>query len=234
MNPINWKNRGEFDTANCIGFIVPIVKIFDIPQFHTFFGASWIVGGQVGYAFSENTRMYLEFNYSQAHAKNHISVVTNNPLVVPAQTVTFTINKYHLFDCYAGLRYYSDRCKNASLFIGGKVGLTHHGTVHLDALTIASPELAPIPLIPRFPVIPLFKHNTSVSGGFNIGLDYCFCANLALVITGEVVATCGPRTNNNIVLMPSVVDIISATNILIGQIQTELRFPITAGIRYSF
>ena len=234
INPINWRSRGEFDTVNCVGFINPVVKIFDIPQFHTFFRLPWILGGQVGYAWSENTRIYLEFNYSQAHAKNHIALLTNNPLVVPPQTVTFVLNKYHLYDFYAGIRYYTNRYKHASLFIGGKVGLTHHAAVNLNTLTIAAPQLAPIIVVPPAPITRLFKHNNSVSGGFNIGLDYCFCENVSLVITGEVVASCGPKTNNNIVLMPSVVDIISATNVIVGAIETELRFPVTAGIRYSF
>lgn len=234
INPISWRNRGEFDTVNCVGFINPVVKIFDIPQFHTFFRMPWIVGGQVGYAWSENTRIYLECNYSQAHAKNQIALLTNNPLVVPPQTVIFAIKNYHLYDVYAGIRYYCNRYNNASLFIGGKVGLTHHHAVNLNTLTITAPELSPIIVVPSSPITRLFKHNNSVSGGFNIGLDYCFCENVSLVITGEVVASCGPKNNANIALMPQPAGIISAANLIIGQIQTELRFPVTAGIRYSF
>ncbi len=234
INPIHWQNKDKFYTVNCVGFINPVVEIFDIPQFHTFFHMPWIVGGQLGYECSDNTRIYLEFNYSQARAKSLINIVTNNPLVVPPQTVTFDITKYRLYDCYVGVRYYFDRYNHLSLFIGGKVGLTHHNAVTLNTLTITAPGISPIIVVPPTPITQLFKSNNSVSGGFNIGLDCCVCENIALVITGEIVASCGPHNNPNIVLMPSMSDVISATNITIGQIQTELRFPVTAGIRYSF
>lgn len=233
INPITWRNRGEFDTVNCVGFIDPVVKIFDTPKFRTFFHIPWIIGGQVGYAYSDNTRIYLEFNYCQASAKDAIAVLTANPLVVPPQTVTFSIKNYRLYDFYCGTRYYFDRwCERISLFLGAKVGLTHHQSVALNTLTISAPQLAPINVIS--PATPLFKNNTSISGGFNAGFDCCFCEDWAFVITGEIVASCGPKSNHNIVLAPSVIGIISATNIIVGHIQTELRFPVTAGIRYSF
>ena len=178
-------------------------------------------------------RIYAEFNYLQAKARDAISLVTTNTLVVPPQTVTFAITNYRLYNFYAGSRYYFNRwCRSISLFLGGKIGVIHHQRVNLNTLTIAAPELAPVNVIPTAPVPQLFKNNILISGGVNAGLDCCFYDHWSVVVTGEVVAQCGPKTNSNIAL--AMIEPISATNIIIGQIQTELCFPITVGIRYSF
>lgn len=229
--PILWRNRDEFTNVNCEGFENPLVSLVQIPKFRTFFKLPWTVGGQVGYAWSDNTRVYLEFNYLQANSKNNPSIVTTNPLFVEPETLIFTLSKYKLFDAYVGARYYWDRwCDRVSFFLGAKVGLTHHKRVNF-ALGITTPS-APTVVV----VIPagtsLFNRNTVVSGGGNFGLDICFCGNWSLVITGEVVASCGPNGNPNVVLVPT--QGTTATNFLVGHIGTELRFPVTAAIRYSF
>lgn len=262
VNPILWTDRGTLAFVDCAAAgipVPPVSPIFPIvtassttgriSRFRSFYRVPFIVGGQIGYAWSDNTRVYGEFNYSQAKSKGS----TTSPLalsfsapfivlgvVVPTpSTINLTLAKYKLFDAYVGVQYYWDRwCDRYSFFVGGKVGLTHHKAVSTSA-TIAVPAT----LVPAAVLIPtattpatyLFNSNTVVSGGLNVGLDIGFCGNWAFLITGEVVASCGPRSNSNIpvTIAPAIAGF-APSNLLIGNIGTELRFPVTAGIRYSF
>ena len=230
--PILWRNRGGIAAVNC-SVVVPtpgFIPLFDIPKFNTFFKIPWTVGGQVGYALSDNARVYLEFNYAQARAKSDSAILTTNPALIPAQTLTFNFTKYKLFDGYVGARYYCDRwCDKISLFFGGKIGFTHHKQVDFG-LTVTTPPAATITLFPAGTAF--FASHTVVSGGGNFGLDICFCGNWSLVITGEIVASCGPHAIGNLEVPTPPVG--AATSIVVGHIDTELRFPVTAGVRYSF
>ena len=218
VDPIVWRQRDNFSFVNCLDFPTsPVVTLFEIPKFHTFFKTPWIIGGQIGYAWACDTRVYVEFNYSQAKAKCD-RVISN---------INFNNATYKLFDAYVGLRYYWGRwCDHVAFFLGGKIGLTHHKSSDFAANLI-------LPLVILTPdETPLFKSNTVFSGGANAGFDICFWENWSFVVTGEVVASCGPRSNRNVVIPFNAST--NATNLLIGDIGTELRFPVTAGLRYSF
>ena len=78
VNPILWRNRGPVVGINCgQSTTSPVVPLFDtLPKFSKFFKTPWLVGGQVGYALSDNTRVYLEFDYSQAKAKSDVLLTT--------------------------------------------------------------------------------------------------------------------------------------------------------------
>jgi hypothetical protein len=232
VSPITWTGRQVFSVVNCVGFADPVVNLFKMPNFRALFGVPFIVGAQIGYAYSTNMRVYGEFNYSQARQKNNTLFTSNNPLVTPAQSVHLTFENYRLFDAYIGWRYYFDCMCNISLFLGGKVGLVHHLATRLNSLVVSAPGVTPTDLLPATTTVHLFNRNTAVSGGFNIGIDYCLCNCWSIVVTGEVVANCGPKSNPNIAL--AVIAPFTASNVFLGGIQTELRFPITAGIRYSF
>ena len=228
--PLLWVNREEFSLVNCpLSATNPIFALFDIPKFNTFFHIPWTVGGQVGYAWSDALRFYMELNYVQSGSKDTNALVTTNPAITPVQTFTFLLQKYRLFDAYLGIRYYWDRwCDRVSFFVGGKIGMTHHQKVNVSVtVTPPTPALVLLPTDTNF-----FRSNTVVSSGINLGLDICLYCNWSLVITGEVVASCGPSSNGNTVISPTLE--VNPTNFLIGHIGTELRFPITAGIRYSF
>ncbi len=225
VDPILWRNRAGLLGVNTIG---GLVSLFDTtPRFSKLFKVPWVVGGQVGYAWSDNTRVYLEFNYVQAKAKSDVVINTD---FTPAIPFVFGLNKYKLFDGYVGVRYYWDRwCDRLSFFLGGKVGFTHH-----KALNSSFSFSTTVPTTPSIAASPAYLRNTVVAGGANVGLDVCFCGNWSLVITGEVVASCGPRATS--LAVGSTVPVVGGvfTNLLFGGIGTELRFPVTAGIRYSF
>ena len=233
VNPILWRHRGAIEAVGPV--VAPattlLVSLGELPKFRTFYKTPWTVGGQLGYAMSDNTRVYLEFNYSQAKAKSdEVFTSTFTPTGGTAFPVLFNLGKYKLFDGYVGLRYYWDRwCDRVSFFLGGKVGFTHHKRVNttLSFVTTA-------PATPGIAATELFTRNTVVSGGADFGLDVCFCGNWSFVITGAVIASCGPDSGAAITIPANTTGSLGFTNLLVGHIRTELRFPVTVGVRYSF
>jgi len=230
VSPILWRDRGPISGVNFNAETQACAteKLFaSTPRFNALHKVPWIVGGQIGYALSDNARVYSEFNYSQAHGKNAVAV--NSDLAAPSSVFTFSVNKYKFFDGYVGARYYFDRwCDSISFFCGGKVGFTHHKKQNAD-LVLAFATLEQTLVLT--PGAVLNNSETVVAGGGHIGLDYCICDNWSLALTGEVVASCGPRTIDFIALPNNPTNF---TNLIFGGIGTELRFPVTVALRYSF
>ena len=69
--PILWRQRSAITGFTCVASAGPActttaTTIFDnVPRFRQLFKVPWYVGGQIGYAWSDNTRVYVEFNYAQ-------------------------------------------------------------------------------------------------------------------------------------------------------------------------
>lgn len=221
-NFIKWRNRGDFFAVNC-NLDPAVVNNGQLLNFKHFYKTPWIVGGQIGHHWSDNVRAYVEFNYSQAKART-VEVAATVPDIVLEFT---TLSKYKVFDAYFGTRYYWDRwCDRVAFFLGAKVGLTHHKSDSTD-VTIQTPSVNPPVVIASNATV--FLSNTVVSGGADFGLDICFCGNWSFVITGAILASCGPRSAQFLDTVNTPV-----TNLLLASVGTELRFPVTAGIRYSF
>lgn len=204
----------------------PVLTLFNGPHFNNLFHMPLLVGAQVGYAWSDAVRFYAEGNYLHARGKKDNQITT---LTTPALLATLSLHAFRLFDAYVGARYYWPRwCDRISFFAGAKLGFTHHWQTHID-ITVATPQF----LITNFLTDQLiFKHGITISGGFNAGLDICFCGNWALVVTAEVVASGHPKINQELFLNPIIAG--QFTSVSFGSIATELRFPITAGVRYAF
>lgn len=235
VEPITWSDRGNISLIQCTGSpaINPINVLFEVPRFHHFYKIPWTVGGQIGYHHSDNVRLYVEFDYLQASRKHDATVETigASPL-----TFVFNLHKFSLFEAYVGARYYWDRwCDRVAFFLGAKVGLVHYKHINYSA-TITPP----VPAVQFANDARLFNGKTRPSGGVDFGFDICFCGCWSLVITGAVLASCGHQ-GNNINLTSSSGACTTATTVvpgvnsfLVGGTGTELRFPVTAGIRYSF
>jgi hypothetical protein len=236
VEPILWANRGYISTIQCtnVAGANPVVQFFRNPRFFKLFHVPWTIGGQVGYALNDNIRTYVEFNYQQASGKGAANLLT---LQSPASTVVFDMSKYKLYDAYLGFQYFFDRwCDRYSVFLGAKVGVMHHQRTKFSA-TIAIPPAAAVAFITDQ---YFFNSNTKVSGGLSIGLDVCMCNCWSLMIVGELVANCGPKSGDtlafgqNVGCNPPALTVPGINNFLFGSIGTELRFPITVGARYTF
>ena len=194
-----------------------------MPHFNTLYKLPWIIGGQIGYGLDCNTRLFVEFNYAQSRSRCP---------VVPtfSRTLGLAVSRYKFYDGYVGVRYYTDRiCNRTSFFVGAKVGFIHHKAVTFGATIISTTPFTV--LVPESSATLLYAKNTVISGGGHIGADICLWGPLSLVITGEVVASCGPRGNALIAIAPAVLGV---NSLLVDGVANELRFPIAVGVRYSF
>jgi len=236
VDPILWRSRQPIYGVTCTAAtsVTPVYTLFaEVPKFNKLFKIPWTVGGQFGFHMSDNARVYVEFDYVQANAKVAPAFTSGAilPLFAAGAPVTLQFDKYKLFEAYVGARYYWDRwCDRVAFFLGGKVGLTHH-----KKLTTSMSFVTPAPATPNVAVSEVYGSNTVVSGGANIGLDCCFCGNWSFVVTCEIVASAGPTALN--LLLPAALGagtgLIGTTNFFFGAV-SELRFPVTAAIRYSF
>jgi hypothetical protein len=226
LNLIKWRHRSDVLNVFCSGAAASIATN-EIQQFSSAYKKPWIIGGQVGYRWDDSVRAYVEVNYSQAKAKT----VVFPTLGLGESYIGFsTQSKYALVDAYVGLRFYAGNfwCDRAAFFLGGKVGLTHHKSI--DG-TLAAQSFGG--LVTTIAVdADLTSSNTVVSGGLDFGFDVNLCGNWSLVVAAGVIASCGPRFNGNLVVPAN--EVVPTSNLIYGGVGTELRFPITAGLRYSF
>lgn len=240
--PTLWRDRGNLSLVSCNALAIPgygqdIVPVLKLPKYHKLFGTPWIVGGQVGYAASDNVEFYVEFNYRQGKAREFTVagiVLPNEPL----SDVTLRMDKnYKVFDAYIGARYYWGRCwcDRIAVFLGGKFGLLYRDAVNFSlsvANTVCTAETGLI----SGPCTPFFFKSTVPAAGGNWGFDWCFGCGWSLFAMAEVVAACGPRTNPNVILTANCSQLpgLLPSNIIVGGIGTELFFPLTVGLKYSF
>ena len=136
---------------------------------------------------------------------------------------------------YVGARYYFDRwfCNRVSLFFGGKLGFVHHKSVQASSIFGTNGVLC----YPDFEGsdYSFFRKNTVFAGGGHVGFDICINGDWVFVITGEVVASCGPKAAGALGVCSFDASILNDANaLLIPGIGTELAFPVTFGIKYNF
>ena len=240
--PTLWTNRGIFSAISCNALSIPnfnqsIIPLFKMPRFNKLFKTPWIIGGHIGYALTNDFETYIEFNYRQASGRNFTRFGVK---ATPNDTVTFNIHpsRYKVFDVYLGARYYwgiNCGCYDFAVFFGGKFGMLHRKQVNatINVTSTACPSEAPLALT----CVPFFYRSNSVAAGANVGFEWCLGCNFSAVFTAEAVATCGPRSNSNIANINPCATILpnfSPTNLVVGGIGTEVFFPITVGLKYSF
>ncbi len=152
---------------------------------------------------------------------------------------------YSSFGAYIGNRHYFNRmwCDRASFFLGLKVGIMHRNQVDVCSTIPQIPETGTA-VFPQIVLnnVAICKSN-SVSGGVQIGLDYCINDCLAFLVGFEVLATCPFKVNRNIpVTLRTPVDGSDVsklsqpfpTNVIVGSTGTFLQFPVWAGLRWEW
>ena len=221
VRPIIWTQRDHYSLFNCFLGNTEINDLGKLPKFSHLYRLPWQVGGQVSYALSTNTNVFVEFNYAQAQSKHQED--SSSALLL------FDLNKYKLYEGYVGARYYWDRwCDRVSFFLGIKVGFLHHKSIQTEPLAVSDCNCDLV-------AYDFFRNSTVFAGGGHVGLDICFCGNWSFVITGEVVASCGPKGVNDITVCALQEDTLcGAAEFVIPGISTELAFPVTLGIKYNF
>lgn len=243
--PTIWHDRGDFSLVSCNALSVPnfnsnIVPVLPLPKFRHFFNTPWVIGGQIGYAVTDCLEFYLEANYRKASSRRFVL----DGIAIPNDIVNISFDFHHGYravDFYVGARYYWGRywCDRIAFFLGGQFGLVHRQDVDFDftiTSTVCSASSALTSSALGNGPKPFFRRKTSPAAGANFGLDWCVGCGWSFVILAEVIATCGPRGNENIPITSNCSQLPSLlpSNIIIGPIGTEIFFPVTFGFKYSF
>lgn len=246
ITPIVWMQRQNFKLVSCniaantcfgqnLG---PLECFFKMPKFNELYKMPWTVGGKIGYSFDECYEVYVEGNYRQAKGKSCFQIRPNINTGTQIINTIFKFNnmsKYSFFDVYLGARTYFDLCwcDPLTAFFGIQIGLAHHKHVKADINFVSTSNTCGAPL--NQTCVELFRKHTAFAGGANLGLEYCLRCGFSLVLTGEIIATCGPNGNPNVpVTELNVVPDISPSNFIVGGIGTEILFPVTLGVKYNF
>ena len=191
--------KGSTDANASTGFfssVCPSGQFVKLDKFSEQFKEAFIVGGVFEYAWTDCTSLFADLNYR--HAKTRICC-----------------EDYKAFSGYVGARYYFDPiCDVASIFVGGKIGASHHFN---DC------------------------HKTVISGGGQVGLDWYLCHGLSLVVTVEAVASGSVNMPSSVVFTATSVNTPATpatTAVCLNRAESrsgaQVIFPITIGLKYNF
>lgn len=233
--PTKWFGCSTLSVVNCPPVVpdTPITPALTLPGFECVFETPWTVGGQLGYSYSDHVRFFFEGNYTQTHQKTNLRLPVEASAGVPAgTTITVKTNHYRLSDFYLGT-HYSFPCLHDYIapFFGAKIGILHRQATCFS-LKEDTPGSPTITLIPESAPETLIKDENSVSGGIQAGIAFNLTKHFTILFTAEAIANPGPQLNTIVTLAPDVP--LTTTNLVITPLNAELRFPLTAGIRYYF
>lgn len=230
--PIHWKGLGEIDSLVCPGLTpgVIVAKALTFPQFDRLYHIPWLVGVQLGYAYSDSLRFYLEYDASQAKSQNPCK--TQFPVtsaVAPAgTTLNFVLGKYKLWSFNVGGEYYCSRLADrVAFFFGAKLGFVRHQRTNFGLSIVIVPD--ELVLIDPSSCTALFNKNVTPTCGINVGFDFLLGEHWNLLINADIMANAGPQSDNKFMVLPS-----EDSRIVISQTDTEIRFPTSVALRYSF
>ena len=237
--PTIWRNRSDvfLNSCDCISNTPGTgTNLGQLPKFNKFYKLPWIVGTQILYSWCDCVSLYGELNYIQAgHKKTALNTLTGVNTAFATR-----LGDYRAISAYVGVQYnFWDwcGCDNASFFVGAKIGFIHHGTILAHQVTVVTttPSTQASCICSDSFKRDFLKKSTKISGGANIGLDYCLCERLFLVLTGEVVVSGGPKGNACIPLLNTeIIQLAGGSSLAVNKIKTEISFPVTLGLKYNF
>lgn len=270
--PTFWHGRHCFQIADVT--LTHPFSLGELPSFQSLYKMPWDFGFRLGYALYEDIELTFEFDYHQSAPKcgsdrcnapgsgiccGLFSLCFSTPF--PAVGVTHflvgSLSKYKAYFGHFGARWYSNRYifDAVAWYIGAKLGFVHHRTI--DA-TITQVSVLPSgqTIIPGTPFrnMPIFKNNTTISGGFLVGIDWCVYENVSVVGQLEIILDGALHANKAILGSPGANEHIENTNncqpqgsctqlptipsanltIIGANFKREIVVPLTFGLKYYF
>lgn len=205
-----------------------VVNWFCGPKFSDVFKTPWTVAGQLNFNTSDRNQIFAEFSYTKAGGDSFSRTATIRDVEI---TNSFCFNSFGQFGAYLGHRYYifSFCDSSANIYFGQKVGIAHQKKVCANIVRTQPAE-------PVFNINGLiYDSQTVISGGLQLGFDYCFSNCFKLLIQAEVVGTGAlDNTISNINFVPGEQSAVNASNIIVGKTGTLVIFPITIGFSYNW
>lgn len=228
--PTLWRSRGDIflDSCDCTTNTPGAsVNLGQLGKFSDYFKLPFVVGSQLIYETNNCFSLYGEVNFIQGSPKRSALNTTQSSNA----NFALRFGHYRAVSGYVGLFYdVADFC-NSTLFVGAKIGGIYHSNIYAHQV-VASPEVNCIcdEVVRRM----LFKHGLRVSGGVSLGLDYNWCNCWNLVLMGEAVFSGGPKGACAPLLSSEIVALVGGSALSTRTIKTEISFPVTLGLMYSF
>lgn len=199
------------------------------PKFSDQFDTPWMLGGEIAYAISCNTEVFVDGSYSEAQGRTakyrvHFPAVDGFasttppfPLVTdlaPHQSVHVR-EKYSDLETYGahlGARYYFSCCSSCVYpFVGLKVGFRHRDS--LKARVRGTFEDAVNGTVPfDAGKVTYYPSHNVLSAGFQLGINFRFSECLSLVLMGEAVGTGAYKFGKGTEVDRGVINTVSSLN----------------------
>lgn len=157
---------------------------------------------------------------------------------------------YTAYGAYIGGRYFTDTfwCDTTSWFFGYKVGILHRNAVEACTTLVVPNSTEGLCTDGNTQNIEfrraIFCKSNSISGGLQMGFDYCYSDCLSFQLGFEVVASCGLRGNRNHTIDLEAINdsdgeplrnlLNLPSNILIRDTGAVVNFPIWVGLKWEF
>ncbi|MFA6916704.1 MAG: hypothetical protein WC222_09940 [Parachlamydiales bacterium] len=218
--PSIWMNRGN-------GYVViptnvpPVLSSGQVKSYQDLFDMPWAAGLEIAYNSTGHTQYFIEGLYRCSPNKTVLTRTFPDTQI----TIRETMDDGKDWFGYFGVRQFFCRdwiCDSVAPYIGFKAGFVHHQKIRIKVTENAS----------KAGSFTLFESTTGVSAGLFLGLDCALMECLSLQLQSDVLVSQAIQGKRNIVL-PAVVEN-GATNIIAGRVNTEITFPITVALRYSF
>lgn len=160
---------------------------------------------------------------------------------------------YQAFGGFIGARHFTNRfwCDAMSFWYGYKVGIMHRDSVNActnivyntTGIVGAGGGTCVSDTVEQTFARAVFCKSNTVSGGLQVGFDYCHNDRLSFQLGFEVVASAGLRGNRNHPIdiaalscgdVPFTNDVRAPSNIIVSNTGAVLNFPIWLGINWEF
>lgn len=228
--PTIWHSRGDIFLNGCdctTNAVVPGTNLGEVPKFSKLFKVPFIVGSIWEMQWCDCFDLYGELNFIQASPRKEV----RNTQQAANAAFALRLGHYRAVSGYVGLHYNLFECGASRVFLGAKLGAIYHSNIDAHQL-VTSPDTncaCDQPFKRTF-----FKNKVKVSGGVNLSWDYCWCDCWGLVLTGEVVASGGPRGTCLPLTANEISQLAGGSALATHKIKTEISFPVTLGLRYNF
>lgn len=242
--PTTWLNRRNEYVVSINQQNTPIVTSKNIGSFEDNFDMPWTASVEVAYNISDYSQIFVEGSYKSAPNKK------STKKEVDGIKLRERTDDAHDWSGYFGVRQFFCRdwvCDSVAPYIGFKAGFVNHQKIntHFYVGKVAQnqnqnqnqneAQNKPQIVYNEIGKQVQFQSTTGISAGAFIGLDCALMESLNIQLQIEVIASQPIQGRQNVefpgsrTLQPGEI-----TNIMAGKINSELTFPITVGLRYSF
>jgi len=227
----------QIDSFTLEGTLLTQSKNKKASKFSDQFKLPWFAGGEISYAVSCNTEVFLDGGYSRGNGKTDsytcvfpevAGVLTppTPPVDLKPQERVHIREKFEdlkNWGAHLGARYYFPTfCKCANLFVGSKVGFRHRDSVK-SKLTVTFNDEVNGEVVEEVGKITYYPTHNIISGGFQFGVNFQLCSCISLVLMGEAIGTGAFKFGKDVEISRGTINTVEIETDNNGEITQEIR-----------